>query len=231
MMIVVPSCKAYGDSWEPFARFMERHWPDRPWPVMLGTDRIEGSSKPKGFDLVNVLCHDSNWCMNLIEHLEKMCDETILLIMEDFWIDDFVDTDFIKDANSVVQDNDHIGCFRLYPAPPANGKLQNIGHQRYYGEIKKGTRYRVSAAQSIWRRKFLMRLLDGKKDAWDFEIKGTEQAENMPEVILSVPESYRPLKCIYTAITRGQWEPGALKRAEQLGIEVDTSRREIRQDV
>ena len=132
-----------------------------------------------------------------------------------------VNTSFLFFAADFVESRDEVGCFRLYAAPPAT----KFEKEKPYGLIEKGTPYRVCMAQSIWERRFLMKLLSGKLSAASFEIEGTKEAESYPEEIWGVREDYRPIVCLYSAITRGKWSSFALVRAREMGILVDTSLR------
>lgn len=46
--VVVASCDAYADLWEPFFRLFRRYWPDCPYPVYLGSNFRTYRINPSG---------------------------------------------------------------------------------------------------------------------------------------------------------------------------------------
>lgn len=221
MHIVVPSCYRFRDVWYPWCEFRLQFWPDCPWKTVLITDR-DDPERSALFDSVWTADVDLGWCRNLYDYLETIDDEHVLMTLDDMWIDGRVKTAFVHFAYGYVKLHESIGLFRLCPAPPGD----DTHGQKKFGGVPKRTKYRTSTAPGIWRTDYLRRIAGfGWNTAWEFELCGEKEADRMPERVVAVHENYRPLRVIYTAVTKGIWEPGALRRAAELGIDVDTSLR------
>src|SRR5450432_662371 len=81
--IVVSSCDAFFDAWEPFASFFEKFWSDCPLKVFLITNDLSISSKR--FQQI-VTGRDFGWSNNLIAALGHIPQPYILYCQEDYFL-------------------------------------------------------------------------------------------------------------------------------------------------
>lgn len=216
MRIIVTSSHKMKKCWEPFHRLFKKYWPDCPWRRTLVTDRYDG-----GWD-EDVVSFDKDfgYSANLLQAISKIEDEVILLIMEDMFLNTKVDTEYVKMAVGLMEEQPkYYGMFRLYPCP---GSDVDIPETEEYGYISKGARYRVSCMAALWQTSILKKILPQTSTAWDFELKGTEISRGLQESFFSVKRERKswPFSHFATAVTRGKWEKSAIDFCKKHGIEV-----------
>jgi hypothetical protein len=208
--IEVITCDAYSDAWKPFFALFHRFWPDCPYPVKLRSDNKE-----------------DKWC-SVVLRCATEAKEPILMMMEDFFINEPVQPELIAHALDLLQTR-NAGLVRLYPA---NDEVQEIGDP-YFAAVPRGQRYRVSCQASIWDPEYLReiarRSLSTTAEAGDFENIGGPEGDLLPQEVLTFKREIRPwpMEYFFTAINRGLWNPDALKMCAELGIPVDRSMRAV----
>lgn len=199
---------------------IEVFWPDRPWPATLVSD-VDAPDRHGGWDRIITFGRDLSWSKNLHTALGRTASSHVLLMQEDFFLSGKVDTAFIREAISVSEADKRIGCFRLTPCPGASKPFDG----KRWGEHERGVPYRVSCMSAVWSLDYLARICGKTHGAADFEIQGTELSLTEPESVLAVNVGEHPIPHLASAISRGKWNPDALKLCNTWGVKVDQSRR------
>jgi len=236
--VVIPTCESFRDTWQPWIACCRKFWPDRPWPVVLiGFGDMASMPESAGFDEVRAAERDLGWARNIMHGLRGMDgDDLVLMVLDDFWPSNPVDTEAIKAATRLMQRRREVGCFRLQPCPgPAHGIANgDLCGRVPYGVIHRGEPYRVSTQPALWRIGFLRRLLGlvtGRGEAWSFENPAGDgpAATWMDEVYSVLREAPQPwpLETMNTAVTRGVWNLSALEFLDEHGIPRPKSGRSI----
>jgi hypothetical protein len=77
--IVVSSCDAFFDAWQPFAFFFRKHWPHCPFPVHLIVNELQVKSR-----IVHALPvgPDQGWATNMQKALAQISAPYILYFQE-----------------------------------------------------------------------------------------------------------------------------------------------------
>jgi hypothetical protein len=223
--ILVPSCYAYRDAWNPFMAFLDKYWPQRKYKVILSTDFCYDEKNWKG-DFIVQQNYDHGWCENLKRAVKFLRQyKLFLMLQEDFFLSSEPDEEFIKMAVNLMLQDSSVGCFRLYPCP---GSDVEIGQARY-GLVSKKAPYQVSCQAAIWNPVYLTRLLELGPGPRDFEILGSRYAQRNSTVTLAVKREPRPWPLEYycTAIVSGSWQKDVVEVCKKLGIPLDTSLRPI----
>lgn len=235
MNIVIPSCYAYRQCWEPWIAFQKHWWPECQYKKALLSDRAfcsGGRELSLGFDRVSSW-EDRGFCGNLLHWCKFYTDDTFVIVMlDDHWICGPVDDVAIIATLESVHTTG-VGCARLHPSPGPTTVLANGP----FGIADPHTPYRISTAPSIWRVSYLVKLLEllekekppdkqyGFKPgtAGYFEIVGSLLSITFPETILAASVPVIPFW--NSAIVRGRWNQSAVDEARKIGVEVDTSGR------
>lgn len=219
--VIVASCARYSDAWCPFISLFKKFWPECPWSVTLVADRAP--EKWDG-DWAIITGRDYGWANNLGYALATLESDVVILFQEDFFLSARAEDEFIKSAVVKVRHTADIGCYRLYPCP---GPDVNIDAD--HGEVKKGTMYRTSCQVAVWKVSYLKKLLHHCTDAASFEIQGTKNSESLDERVLAVRRDRLtwPIQYICSAISRGKWNPDALKLCDRYEIIIDKTRRAV----
>lgn len=215
--IVVSSCDAYCDLWEPFFNSFYQNWPDCPYKVYLLTENKtcnrEGIQTIKGG-------FNTNWSDRLITALSFIHEERIILILEDFFLRSKVDTSSVDSLLDLSKSED-IPMLRLVPRPSPD--LNNHVYDGL-GLINPGSKFRVSTQSAIWNADVLLDLLEPNESIWEFEHKGSIRSgkyDNFYSVLKPVL-TYR-----HHVVERGKWFPWEALYFSRKGIGVDLSSRKV----
>jgi len=216
--VLVMSCDEYADLWEPFIVSFKRYWPDCRAPVFLVSETIDCDSS---FFEKTILCGPSNsWTTRLGIAISQIDSETIIMLCDDYLLCDKVENNTIEDLIQVLSLH-NIGNLRLVPSPPPDSKSNLMDG---FGEVHRGTHYRISTQVGIWRRSYLEKFTCLQSTIWDFEKKGTVLSENFDETILT---STRPLFPYIDSVHKGKWENSGAWLCARNGIPLDFVRRPL----
>jgi hypothetical protein len=219
--VLVSSCDAYSDAWDPFFALFRRFWPDCPYPIRLISNTLQPDfpgvqSLPIGADRA--------WAGNMLVALQQLPHRYFLYFQEDYFLQAPVDTTQVRRVLEFAGQTG-AGFIRLSGAPNPDQKHANsLG----LGLLSAAVKFRVSLQAACWQRDLLTALLVDGETGWEMEIAGTVRSRSLNTRFFSV-HSRRPVFDYYrhTGILKGKWVPGALRLCQREGVTVDTSRREI----
>lgn len=232
MKLVVNTCWKYRDAWQPFMGLLKVHWPDCPYPLGIMTDKADTKWLGPGIiDLrqqVYQTGYDRGWCYNLLEGLaSEPPSEIILLMQEDFFLTAKVDTAQIEQYCHYMWAHSEVHCIRLYPCP---GAFENYDEWPKIGTHPPGVPYRVSCQAALWRISTLRMILGACRTPVEFEMEGSRHADRwFNKGFYSVWREKEPwpLEYLCSGISRGRWNPDALKLFEKHNLNVDLSLRPV----
>lgn len=213
--VVIKSTDSFSDVWGPCLECLKRYWPDCPWPIRTTSETQPWGSMP--------LLTERNygWVGNMSVILEKADSEFVLLFLDDMLLCEPVRTEECVAALELMKSEKSIGAVRLGPGPETYEPIQNT----LFAIIKRHSEYRISTSPTLWRTTYLQKVLSsGVQTPWEFEIKGTTAAVAFPEDVYIVNKFPRPFQVLYSAITRGEFEAGAIAWLNRVGIEVHPNR-------
>lgn len=176
--ILVVSCDAYQDLWNPFFNCFFKYWPDCPYPLYLGTNSVKYPDNRVQSILVG---EDLDYSSNLLSMLEHVKEDWIV-----FWIEDRVLSAPVN-TNRVTQlinraITEKAVFLKLISSHPyaTNGGSDEIG------EIPAGTKYRVCMTVALWNKRYLRELLVRGESAWDIERFGSLRSAKTDSKFLSL---------------------------------------------
>ena len=206
------SCDAYRDLWRPFFTLFWRHWPDCPFPVYLGANRLRYDD-PR---VTTFAAGDYEWSKRLRLCLEQMDCDYVLLLLEDYFFETSISNARIIEYLNLLHDLEG-SVLRLYPLP---GPDLEIPGQNKIGRIHGMAAYRVSTQAAIWSRGTLLRLLRDDESIWEFERKGTERSKHELGAFYATYEAALPYGQV---VERGKWFRSAARyyANRQIGCDFD----------
>lgn len=237
LAFLMSSCDVYDDLWEPFFECLDLMWKDIDIPVYLNTEHKVFTPKNElGFQ-VRTLNQRSkktlSWSKRFIEALERIPEEYIFLVLDDFFVCDKVDADKMAQIVSLMEKDPTIASFQLYGT-----RIRNRAPEAYIYEDalsyklmgKQG--WKTHFVPTIWRKSTLLKWLRPWETIWAFEECGSQRARrwNYPEKVYVVESSpvydYLWIKDC-SAVINGKWlaEEELLTFFEENQIQVDWSRR------
>ena len=216
--ILVASCDAYADLWRPFFTIFFREWTDCPFPVHLGTNHLHYDD-PR-VTMVNI-GDDTSWTAGVASMLRRIGSEHVILFLEDFFLEDRVDTDRIRRLVDIAR-VEGLACLRLVAHMPLAVKpVCEVPDYPDLGVIEQDVAYRVSAQVAIWRTESLLRLLVPGANAWEFELLASKLSARLCEPFWGVMET---AICYDHVVEKGRWKPKGLLAAAKAGVAVNESR-------
>lgn len=212
--VLVVSCDKYSDLWDPFFKLFFKFWPDCPFNIyLLSNYKITNFPKVKTINIGK----DISWSDNLYKGLNLLKEDYVFLLLEDAFLIDFVNTNKILNLFNMALNID-VNYFRIIPSPMPDKKYNEL-----IGVVSKGTLYRATSEQCIWKKKILLKLLKTSETAWDFEINGSTRSDEYDNFFSTWG------KCLFliNGVVRGKWQRSAIEKLKSLGIQTDLNKREV----
>ena len=156
--IVVMSCDKNEDLWLPFHLCMEKYWKNHPEIIYY----TETKTNPY-YKTINKNVPLSNFTGRIIETIKDIENKHILLLVDDIFIRDYVDNNFIRHLCSYV-----------------TGNVASLNFEKSFDQLDRtimndilirnsNGKYKLSLMCQLWRKKALLRLCKKPRDPWRFE--------------------------------------------------------------
>jgi hypothetical protein len=219
--LLVPSWEGYSDLWVPFVNLLTRYWPDCPYEKFIGTGRLP-SPCPEEFSAV-VSTAGAPWSKCLIDYLQQVRHEYVLVMLEDFFLRSRVPTEDVAACLGFLEENSGL-MVRLIARPKPTLRM---AEESLIGISELGSPYRICMQAAIWRRDFLLELLDPREEIWEFELKGSQRSNDYPNGVYAVWKSVLPYEGVlaHHVVEKGKWLPHEAWWFGRQDIGCDLSRR------
>jgi hypothetical protein len=180
MRIVTLTSNAYVHCLPAFSYFFNKFYPNQ--QVTVVRYDVRPPKLPDNFTNFAVgKQEDYSWSSGLKAFLNRIDDDLVLLMLEDYWLDQPVDSETIQLIQDVMETDKRIVKFDL-----TNDRLK-VGHKPVnFGNMNikvlqsnNDAPFTASVQAAIWRKDFLVKLLQSKEDAWEFEKNGSKRAEKI----------------------------------------------------
>ena len=129
MIILVLSCDKNEDLWFPFHHCIEKYWKNHP-EIIYATESVKNP-------YYKTICHNEpieRWTKRIRETLADIEDEQILIIMDDYFIRQEVDTKRIEYLSTQLKDN--IACF-YFEKSFDNNDEETMTHNKNFSCVNK----------------------------------------------------------------------------------------------
>lgn len=166
LAVLVGSCDKNEWLVELFFKFFKINWGDCPYKIYLSLER-----KQIDIPAVNILNDNGKdgWSGRIERALKKIDEQYILMMLDDFIIEEKVDQKRIERYVSRMKKDDIYNII-LTEVP----NELNEGICEYYDWVHRNRygRYKTSLQCGIWKKTVLESLLEPNENAWEFEIYG-----------------------------------------------------------
>ena len=215
MIILVLSCDKNEDIFYPFYHCMEKYYPNHP-EIIYATETINNpyyKTITKNYPL-------NKWTKRIRETLTDINDDKILLMIDDLFIREPVDTNRIKYAEEHLQGN--IAMFNFEKIYDNNNTATNL---EGFMLRNKGSNYELSLMCGLWQKDKLINVLLEDSDPWSVEIKqdtkGYDYYINSGNFIINFGyESFQP-----TNLVKGKWASNIIDFFDKENIHINYSKR------
>lgn len=215
MVIVVCSCDKDGDLFEPFHHCIEKYYPSHP-EIIYATETI----KNPYYKTINKNYPLKQWTKRIRETLQEINDNQILLMIDDIFIREPVDTNRIEYARSILKGNVALINFEKV----FNKEDKECGLNGFKMR-KKGSEYEISLLCGLWDKEKLIDILEKDSDPWTVEYnqetKGYDYLINSDDYIINWGYiAFNP-----TGLVKGKWVKNMIPFFEKEGIKINFNER------
>ena len=217
--VMIYSCDAYSDIWEPFFTLFFRYW-DCPYPVYIATEF-------ETCDIENVHTVNSfgSWTERMRVALEQIPAEYVICMCEDMFFRRPVEQNIIDACITSMDNNSKIACFNF---EREYGWYLPSQYPRF-GKKPSGHHYQKSCQPTLWRRSILIELMQENQSAWAWEM--SDALDKYDYYIWTGSDQDLAFEYGYHnnqwfGIQKGKWVAhDVIPLFEKEGIEVDLSKR------
>lgn len=230
-VVVVNSCDAYADIWPLFFAAFKDRWPGCPFPIVVNTESLDAAAP--GLRVSSHVMASSErslpWGARLLSTLNDQTSEYVLMLFDDFVLEEPVDTQAIDRCLEWMDADPLISVFYLSHVP---GAARSASRYAGFEAIPRLTNYRLNSAPALWRRQHLIELTRADDNPWIWELFGTSRTFlHRGRYFCSRPGHETIYRYNYTmggAIYRGKWVPQvAGPLIERYGLDIDMNERGI----
>lgn len=221
--ILVVGFDGYIDVWNHFFALMNKYWADRP-QTYLATSELTPV-----YENVHVIPTGKNteWSKRTAIALEQIKTPYVILMLEDFFISDYVDNDVVKSCIEMVeQDNIKFYQILVQLLKQTWEKGKPYKGNRHIHVIPTDKKYGVNLQAAIWQTQYLKEKIGNENyNAWQFEMNQLN-AEKYNENKIEYLIDDRNILNITHAVVQSKYLRGAIKKMNKIGHTIDTSERE-----
>ncbi|MDQ6626061.1 MAG: hypothetical protein M3Y69_07975 [Verrucomicrobiota bacterium] len=211
--VVVSSCDAFFDAWQPFAFFFRKFWSDCPFPVFLILNQLAVRSS---FIKPIHVGKDQGWARNMQIALGQITTPYILYFQEDYLLTGPVDRVQLADDFAVAfQENVASLCFAdLSVLEPAFAETRNR-----FAPIPSDSSGRTRLQVALWKTSAFAASLVPGETAWEMEARGSARTRHLLQLsYASSAES--PIPYLRSGIVRGLWTPEGIDLCRTHGVRI-----------
>lgn len=217
LCIYMSSFDGYADIWDGFFSRFNRHWSNCPYKIYLGCN--EKTASYLGVEVLHAEKYP-DWSSRALEHLHRIPEDYVILMLEDYYLNRMVDETLIETLYHYVQKFDLV-CMRLVADPKPEVPVPGyplIGFQAL-GQLN-----RTNTHAAIWKKSALIELITKGESLWEFEINGSVRSNRFAGGICGVWKTALPYEM---AVGKGRWFRDVYQHLCRDGIKVDTGVREV----
>ena len=228
LTIVVNTCDDYSDVLEIFFKAFEKWWPNCPFPIVINTESNQyASSFPARVHTSLNNGSIDDWGARLLSTLSEIKSEFVLMVYDDFILEENVDSDQVDKALHLLESQDRAAVTYLINT---SLPLMTSDSESVFVPLKDRIEYRLNSAPGIWRRKVLMEYTFPGDNPWAWEVFGTYRTWGDGLSYYSIDPSQRDIfPYNYSkggAIYRGKWVKQVVDKAiMNYPLSIDWSKR------
>lgn len=216
--ILISSCDAFIDCWEPMIYSIKKSWPDCRYPIYLISNDKEINDSSVTFLKVG---EDLGFASNLKKALKMIDYDYIIYFQDDYFIDNKVNSSSIEAHINHCKKND-IDFLKLSDESKLRDKLKI--NNSIYCRNPIDVKYSLNTEISIWKKDMLEKICVDGFTGWDFERKIISYILRNGIKINSetIYSSFYPQEGIKTvlgtAVRRGRWTKDGVKFLKENGF-------------
>ena len=161
-IVLIYSCDSYSDVWGPFFTLFFRYW-KCPYDVFLCSES-EQCLIPE----VKTINTDGTWSERIKKAVRELPTKYVIGMCEDFFFRRMVNQDMIERCVRYMEHDHRIGCFNFEKEADPDVRLLPSMYENF-GRKPPGNHFQKSCQPTLWRREYLLKLLEGQMSPWEWE--------------------------------------------------------------
>ena len=229
--ILINTCDKFNDCWKPFFKLFAFYWPNCSGSLYLNTELEEFNYSNLDIKSLRVAIDNQaktlTWSECLLKALDKIDEEIILYMQEDYFINSQVRDHKINEFVELMSRNHDIDCIHLTDVGPQGNQIYASDNRlRIVPLIHKD---RICCQAALWRKKTLQQYIRTHESAWNFEWFGSKRSQYYHHNFYSVDRQLILHKCdaiipyIATGVIGGRWHKEIPKLFNDHQIHIDYS--------
>jgi len=163
-VVLVSSCDAFNDCWDPMIYSLKKFWPDCPFPIYFISNYLKILDEKINF--VNV-GKDLAFSSNLRYAIQKLDCDYIIYFQDDYFLIDYVNSNAIK--NHIIHCNENNIDFLKIHANDFLLRDNNRISESDYCTNPINIRYSINTSVAVWKKCTLEKLCIEGYSGWDWE--------------------------------------------------------------
>lgn len=220
--ILIVGFDGYKDVWDHDIELMNKYWKNRPKTYLVNSELCVDY---EGVEIINA-GPNSEWSKKVQVALDIIDTKYVLLLLEDFFISDYVDNSVIEQIMTMIK-KDHIKFYQVL--------VQLLNQKWEKGKPYKGNKnikiiprekkYGINLQAAIWEKDFLKEKVGTDNyNAWMFEVNQLENCNYNDSTIEYLIDTRNVLNITH-AIVQSKYLRSAKKKMKKIGISIPETER------
>ena len=222
LAVLIIGYDGYKDVWDCHFKLLNQFWGNRP-KTYLADSLL--SPMYEGVEVINA-GQNSEWSKKVQVALDKITTPYVLLLLEDFFITDYVDNEVLQSIMNLIEGEKikfYQVCVQLLKQTWEKGKSYK-GNKKIK-IVSRDKKYGLNLQAAIWEKEFLRQTVgSGNYNAWEFEVSQLGTKNYNQERIEYLIDVRNPLNITH-AVVQSKYLRGAIRKLESIGVSVNTSER------
>jgi hypothetical protein len=170
--ILISSCDAYSDLWDSFFSLFRKFWPDNPFEIYLSAETKNYQNKYFDIHVINDREGNKFWSRRIVYTLSKIKTKYVILILDDFYLYDAVNTASIFDCIGYMRLNPQVASFTFFPI-----SLDTVESSYPGWELRrKEGKFKVLSILALWNKEILTEYLSADENIWEWEANASKRS-------------------------------------------------------
>lgn len=223
LTIVFIGFDGYSDLWDDCIGLFKHFWSNCPYKVLF-VDNV----KEVNWEGITSLHSgkDAEWSRKIQTAISNCNTPYICLLLEDFFVGDYIDNNIIKNTLQIIKDN-NLSYYKLVNMSRAvKNKDPMFKNYSFLHVIPENDEYGVSLQAAIWDVNYLKKLVgDENYNAWKFEFARVKDAQDKP----NIPKQGcvfddRNILNLQHGVIQSKYLPNTIKYFKKKGITLNINR-------
>lgn len=185
--ILLTSSDKYSDAWFPFFQFWDKYCSSLNYPVVINSEtKVYETDNPNITTFLGKA--GLPWSKRLKNCLKTIKTEYVLLCLEDYFIQSPMDETVFNSALKTMDEDKNVGVIQFAIDIPCRYDKEIIINN-YFSPVpaiktdRKTHNGRIYCVLSLYRTKYLNKLLIPSESPWEFEVYGTLRSQYFKEKV------------------------------------------------